>query len=76
MIRFSGFNLSSQLPRARSTMAWYHHVSKTLTFLLAIYVSKSANGIIITQGRLRLAVGELDAINHVRFLYIYRALGD
>ena len=31
--------------------------------------------IIVTQARLRRAEGESDAVNHVRFLYICRALG-
>ena len=39
------------------------------------FFGQECKSIIITRARLQPAEGELDAVNRLRFLYIYRALG-
>ena len=59
----------------------YAAVGRFLRFIyVSMYICKIRRifidiEIIITWARLRQAKGELDAINHVRFLYICKVLG-
>ena len=51
----------------------------TIITVVRVYIISTAitykTGLIITQARLQQAAGESDDVNHIRYLYIFRALG-